>query len=280
MELQASARVVVDYARRHGIRRTASRLVRAVIYSRERIYLTRGDLVAEAAQPLTTDGFEVRRARADDPLVKAFPHLTAAKVSTWLGPDHLWFVLLRVGYRCVSTHVDRSVSGFLRLRPHQAYTVFIYTHPAFRRHGLSHVLRVAIARELVRHGFREVWSAESPTNYDTLIATERRGLPRVGTLTRTCVLGRVGFSLTPANHLSPAVIHGQLVRLKDVVPRMSHVGVLFNASVTTLDSESALKQSIADLATGLTVIPVRETTDQCTTFATALAMVRDGASMD
>jgi len=271
-----SGRAAVRYAKHRGLQRAARKLFRAFILGRQRIYLTRSNQCEVAALPLRTNGVEVRLARPNDPLVEAFPHLTISKIATWLAPDHLMFVILcdgrLVGYRCVSTKVDPSVSGFLGLRPHQIYTVFMYTNPEHRQHGLTRITRIAVARELVKRGFREAWSAESPTNHNAVIATERKGPIRVGTLTRTSLLGRVGFSMTPVTTLSPQLIHRQLTQFKEIARSAASVGLLFNPSVTIgVEGADALKSVAAELGAELTLLPVRETADQTSTFHEAFA---------
>lgn len=64
----------------------------------------------------------------------------------------------------------------------------IYTRPEFRRRGLTRVAQIAVARDLVARGFRGSFATESPANHASIIAADRKGSRRIGTVTRTCLV--------------------------------------------------------------------------------------------
>jgi hypothetical protein len=272
--------------RDYGLRRTIKKVVRTYLFARQRLYVTYVDWVVDAKRPLDLGGYEVRRARASDSLAAAFPHLTPSDIATWFRPDHFFYVLLRgedlVGYRCESTRPSPSVSRFLRLRPDQTFSIDHFIRPDLRRLGLARSLKFAVARDLAARGYTGSFGTEVPTNYATLISAPRRGTLRVGTLSRTCLLGRVRFALTPVKNLSPELVHRQLVMLKRVAPHVSHVGVLFNPSVvmTAADFEQATKTSAAGLGVTLTFLPVREASDQAAALAGALLPTAHDGTID
>ncbi len=280
MTLLRAAGDAVRYARDRGLRRAARKVFRTYVFARERLYVTRNDLLAMAQWPLDTSVFKVRRARPDDPLVEAFGHLKASTVSRWLGSPYFLYVILHegklVGLRCLSTGAGPALDAFFRLRPDQLFAVMYYTRPEYRRRGLSRIVKIAGARDLVQRGYRESFATELPTNYDTLIATQRTGSRRLGTLTRTCLFGRVRFALTPTTILSSQLVLRQLTILRQVVPKLPHVGVLFNPSVVipTSETEPATSALAAELGTKVTFFPVREAADQIGAFRSAFSTAR------
>lgn len=269
------------YLREYGLGRALRKLVRTYFFARERMYVVYVNWMEDAKSPLTLDGCEVRPARPDDPLAEAFPHLTSSTITAWLRPDHFFYVLLRggtlAGYRCVSTTATPSVGGFFRLRRHQLFVVDHFIRPELRRLGLARITKFAVAREVVARGFSEALALEAPTNYDEIISGPRRGVRRIGTLIRTCLLGRVRFALTPMMTLSPELVHRQLALLKQVAPHVSHAGVLFNPTVvtTTAETEQAATASVAQLEAKVTFLPVRDAGDQAGAFEAAFSKGRD-----
>jgi hypothetical protein len=227
------------------------------------------------------NGYEVRPAQPDDPFAEAFPHLTPATITTWLRPDHFFRVLLRggqlAGYRCAATTASPSVRPFFCLRPHQLFIVDHFVRPELRRLGLARLMRLTMAREVVACGFSEAFAIEMPTNYDAIISGQRRGNVRIGTLTRTCRLGRVRFALTPTVALWPELVRRQLAILRRAAPQVSHAGVLFNPTVvtTTPESEQVTIASVASLGARVTFLPVADTVAQTRAFEEALAAGRD-----
>jgi hypothetical protein len=271
---------VLRYQRDYGVVRSIRKFGRTYLFSRQRMHVTYVDWVEDAKQPLNLGGCEVRPARPDDPFGKAFPHLTPSVIARWLRPDHFFYVLLRAGtlagYRCVSTEASPSVRRFFRLGPHQLFIVDHFIRPELRRLGLARLLKFAMARALVVRGFSEGFALEAPTNYDTIFSGPRRGTSRVGTLVRTCRLGRIRFELTPVRALSPELIVRQLSLLKQVAPGVSHVGVLFNPTVVTTaaGSEEAARILAARLGATFTFLPVRDAVDQVGAFEVAAATAR------
>lgn len=267
----------LQYLRDRGFRRSVRKFFRTYVFARERMYVTYTDWVADAKLPLSMDGFEVRLARPDDPLAKAFPHLKPSTIANWLRPDHLFFVILHegklAGYRCVATGAGPALSRFFRLRPDQLFIVQLYTRPELRRLGLTRITKLAVARDVAARGFCGAFATEAPTNHATIISADRKGTLRVGTLTRTCLLGRVRFSLTPSTRLSPDLVSRQVALLRQVAPTVSHVGLLFNPSVVMAapDTERATRAAAAELGTEITFLPVREVADQASAFDEAFS---------
>jgi hypothetical protein len=233
------------------------------------MYVTRIDLVALAKQPLdNVDGLEVRCVRPTRALIASFPHLGPSLISKWAGPGHFFFLASHqgrpVGYRCLATVAPLSLKPFLRLRPHQLFTVDIFTAPDARRRGLTRAMKNASARYLVHRGYRETWSVQRVTNYDTVIASERTGSLRVGTLVRASFLGWTRFTLIPATVVSPTLVARQLDLLKHLAPAAKRVGVFFNPSVTRLSTDAleAITALAADRGVDIAYFKVREVTDQ------------------
>jgi hypothetical protein len=271
----------IGYVRGYGVSQAARRLWQACVFDRRRIYVTRYDLHAMAQLSIDTSGLEVRLARPDDPIIESFPNLAPSTIATWLSPGYFFFVALHggqfVAYYCLSTKVSAGLAPFLRLRHDQVFTVVIHTRQEFRRQGLARITRVGVARHLVARGFNEVLATESPTNHPTIVAADRAGLTRLGTLTRTCVLGRVSFWATPATTLEPPLVGRQLKLLRHLAPAVSRVGLLVNPSVviTSPEAEDAARRFAAKAGTDLTLLPVREAVDQAGAFEAALSMARE-----
>jgi hypothetical protein len=233
------------------------------------MYLTRIDLVALAKQPLdNVDGLEVRCVRPSKPLIASFPHLGPSLISKWAGPGHFFFLACHhgrpVGYRCLATVAPFSLKPFLRLRPHQLFTVDIFTAPHARRRGLTRAMKIVSARHLLDKGYRETWSVQRVTNHDTVIASERTGSLRVGTLVRMSVLGWTRFTVMPATVVSPTLVARQLELLEQIAPAISKVGILFNPSVTRLSPQTreALRSLAASRRLDLLLFEAREEVDQ------------------
>jgi putative ABC transport system substrate-binding protein len=237
------------------------------------MYMTYIDWIEDLNKPLNLDGCEVRPARPDDPFAEAFPHVTPATIRIWLRPDHIFQVLLRggilAGYRCVATSASPSVRPFFRLRPHQLFIIDHFVRPELRRLGLARIMKLFMAREVVARGFSEAFAIEAPTNYESVISGPRRGTMRIGTLMRTCWLGRIRFALTPVMALTPELIQRQLALLRQVAPHVAHAGVLFNPSVVTPAAET--EQA---MTAGITFLPVRDAVDQAAAFEEGFAAGR------
>ncbi len=266
--------------RDEGLRRTIKKVIRTYVFSHQRWYVAYVDWFEDLKKPLNLEGCEVRAARPDDPFAEAFPHVTPATIRIWLRPDHIFQVLLRggvlAGYRCVATTVTPSVRPFFRLGPHQLFVVDHFVRPELRRLGLARIMKYAMAREVVARGFSEALAIEDPTNYDVIVSNPRRGVMRVGTLTRTCRLGRVRFGLTPVMAMSSGLVRRQLAVLRQAAPQLSHAGVLFNptAVTTTPEIEQAATATVASLGARLTLLPVRDAVAQARAFEEAFAAGR------
>ena len=256
------------YLSEYGLRQTARKLFRTQVYARERMYLIRWDPLPLASLPLTTGDFELRLARPDDRLTEAFPHLRRSWIAPWFGPGHFFHLALHKGtpvaYRCLASTAGPLLDPFLRLRAHQLYAVDRFTRPEFRRRGLLRIMKIAQAHAVVPRGIRDVWAVESVTNHDAIISSDKTGTVRVGTLIRTSVLGRLHFSLTPARILPAELIRRQLGLLRQLVPALARVGVLFNPSVTRAEVETSesTKALAAALGVDLVFFEVRAESDQ------------------
>jgi hypothetical protein len=271
----------IGYVRDLGMSRATRKLRQAYFFDRRRIYLIRGDLRAIAQWPIDTSDFAVRLARPDDPLIESFPDLSPSTIATSFGPDHLFFVTAYrgtlVAYYSVSTRASMSVAPFVRRRPDQIHGVNVYVRREFRRLGLSRITRIGAARDLVGRGFHELLGTEIPTNHPAIIANERAGFTRLGTLTRTCTLGRLHFWATPATTLEPRLVSRQLKLLRQVAPAVSRVGVLVNPSVvrTSAEAEETAQRMAGEVGVHFAFLPVREADDQAGAFEAALSRARD-----
>jgi hypothetical protein len=276
-----SWRDAIGFVKDRGVRQATERVWQTYFFDRQRIYLTRYDLRAMARLPLDTSRFEVRLARPDDPILGSFPRLAPSTLARWQHPDYLLFVTVDrgqlVAYRCLSTRASAWVAPFVRRRPDQLHGIIIHVREDLRRHGLARITRIGVSRAVVARGFHWLLGAEQPTNYQALIANDRMGLTRFGTLTRTCVLGRVRFWATPTSTLAPPLVGRQLELLRRVAPAVSRAGLLVNPSVvaSSPEVEEAARRRAAEAGAELTVLPVREAVDQTGAFEAALATARE-----
>lgn len=188
------------YLKNNGLRRSLGKLVSAYIVGHQKWYLTREDLARYIGVPVVARGLEFRAARLDDvPAMHAFAsRMSRQTLRTWCGPDYYFFITLKDGvpisYRCLSRLVHPGVIGFIQLRPDQIFMVDEFTAPEFRRRGITRQMAIAMAPLLVAHGFREVFGIHRVDNHDTIAAVRAKGIPRIGTVTRWCVLGKTSFT--------------------------------------------------------------------------------------
>jgi hypothetical protein len=96
-----------------------------------------------------------------------------------------------LSYRCLSTLVHPGVAGFVTLDPHQIFIVGEFTVPACRRRGITRLMAIAMTPRLIAHGFREVLGVHRTDNHDTITAVARKGIPTLGTVTRTRTLWKI-----------------------------------------------------------------------------------------
>jgi hypothetical protein len=258
-----------SYLKEHRLRRAIRKLLRAYVYGRERMYLTRIDLVALAKQPLdNVEGLAVRCVRPSKALIASFPHLGPSLIAKWTGPGHFFVLACHqgrpVGYRCMATVPPPSLKPFLRLRAHQLFTIDLFTDPDVRRRGLTRAMKIVSARHAVDNGYRETWAVQRVTNYDTVVASERTGSVRVGTLVRTSLLGRTRFTLIPVTVVSARLVARQLDLLEQLAPGTTRVGILFNPSLTRLSPQTreALSSLAASRRLELLLFEAREEVDQ------------------
>jgi hypothetical protein len=63
---------------------------------------------------------------------------------------------------------------------------------------------------LTARGFSEVLGIHRVDNQDTIAAVRAKGIPRIGTIIRTRVLGRTSFTYEPASDAAAASRHVEL----------------------------------------------------------------------
>lgn len=192
------------YLRNNGLARSLGKFLATYVAGRQRWYMTSEDLQRCLDWPAPAGSEEFRFAAAADlPAMGAFTgRMTPEILAEWCGPRYFFFLTLidgqPVSYRCLSTLVHPGVEGFVRLRPDQIFMVDEFTVPAFRRRGITRRMAAAMAPTLVARGFREVVGIHRVDNGDTIAATEAKGIPRVGTVTRWCVPWQVWFTFEAA----------------------------------------------------------------------------------
>jgi GNAT superfamily N-acetyltransferase len=199
-----SASEALLYVRNNGLRRSIAKAMTGYIAGRQRWYMTREDLTRYVGQTVEESDFEYRFARRDDvPRMEALTRrMSPGILALWCGADYYFFLTLRdgqpVSYRCLSRLVHPGVVGFVRLRSDQIFMVDEYTVPEFRRRGITRQMAIAMAPLLLELGYREVLGIHRTDNHDTVAAARAKGIPRIGTVTRTCLLWRITFSYEPA----------------------------------------------------------------------------------
>jgi hypothetical protein len=126
---------------------------------------------------------------------------------TWCGSDYYFFIALidgePVSYRCLSTRLHPGVSDLILLEPGQLFMVDEFTAPAFRRRGLTRRLAIGMTPALQECGIREVLGIHRTDNLDTIAAARKKGILRVGTITRYRALWKVWFDYIDANDSVP-----------------------------------------------------------------------------
>jgi len=257
------------------------RLFETYIAGHKRTYLLQSNYEVVGGLPLRDEGLVFRFARPDDlaALTLKFTQVQPATFRTWLGPNHFLYLALAgdepAAFRCDSTVVPPSIRPVLHLRPDQVFMVDISTAPAFRRQGITRRIRIAMAREMLRLGYRDSWGLQRQMNRKALAAFDRTPdvIERFGTLARTSVLGRVRFSLTPSRWLSAEHV-GTLAQLvADLVPGTARAALLFNPGTTIAPPEAteAVTRAVAKLGIELRILAVTETDDQAGAFSDAFA---------
>ena len=224
-----SASEALLYLRNNGLRRSVAKAMTGYIAGQQRWYMTREDLTRYAGQEVDDAGFEYRFARRDDvPRMQGFTRRMSPGILTlWCGADYHFFLTLRdgepVSYRCLSRLIHPGVVGFVRLRPDQIFMVDEYTVPAYRRRGITRQMAIAMTPFLFELGFREVLGIHRIDNDDTIAAARAKGIPRIGTVTRTCFLWRITFSYEPAVELGTLtnVAEDNIVAAPDAAPEAS-----------------------------------------------------------
>ncbi|HEV8586419.1 MAG TPA: GNAT family N-acetyltransferase [Methylomirabilota bacterium] len=198
------------YLRHNGPRRALAKLLAGYVAGRQRWHVTLESLTRIADAPRRTDGLELRFARVEDlPRMERFAaRVPRAVLRRWCEPAFMFFLALAggepVSYRCLSTRVHPGVAGFIRLGSGQVFMVDEYTDPAFRRRGITRRMTEAMAPWLIAGGVREVVGVHRVDNHETIAAARAKGIPRVGTVTRTRLLWKVWFEWCGADALDQA----------------------------------------------------------------------------
>lgn len=194
----------LHYMRVRSLRVFLARLVRLYVVGREQWYVTRTGLEQWVGVPPRDPTLEVRLARPEDlPHLAKYGRHRADTVARWLAPPYILFVATRDGvpiaFRSLSTMPHHWVAGFFDgLAADQIYALDLFVAPEFRNRGVTFDLMAVTNQWMVERGYRELLSIQRTDNEASIIVTTARNIDRLGTLTRTCRLGRVTFSFTPA----------------------------------------------------------------------------------
>jgi len=273
----------VHYLRTRGSRRAMQKLLHGYISGRRRIYLLWSDYEALATMPLADQRLTFRFARPQDfaALAERFPQVRPQTFEQWLGQNYFLYLALAgeepAALRCDSMVVSHSIRPILRLRADQVFMEDIATAPAFRRQGITRQIRIAMAREMMRLGYRSSWGLQLPMNRKALEAFDRTPevIERVGTITRTSVLGHVRYRLTLSRWLSADHI-GTLVQVvADLLPRAPRVALLFNPGTTKAPPGAieAVTRAAAKRGVELRVSAVTDAEDQIGAFTDEFAQI-------
>lgn len=281
MQLLADA---TYFARAYGLRKAARRFVATYLHGERRTYLVRSNYVSIAATSVPDIGLTFRFARPEDvtPLAAdtGFP---AGVLQAWLDRGDLLFLALRdgrpVALRCdATTVVTPWVRPVLRLPPDQVFMVDVFTHPAFRRQGLTRQVRVAQAREMLRRGYRAGWGLQKPLNRQALAAFDRTPdmLERVALLSRTSTMGFARFCLDLCRPLSEHPI-GQLLDVgRALCPAATRIAVLFNPGTRMAHpaAVSSIHREAASRAVEVQLVGVTEAEAQAAAFQEGFESIR------
>ena len=198
----ATIQLVAHYARRRGVRPLLGKLARRLGGS-ERWYVTCGDLTAWAHAPRRQPSIDIRAARpADLPALERLGRQRPDTLRAWMRPGQFLFVAEHageiIGYRALAPKPHPWVAGYFRLRPDQIYGLDLFTHPAWRRRGVTYELMAYANPRLLAQGYREVISIQRVDNHESIATTRARGIARLGVLERRTFFGRVRFRFEPS----------------------------------------------------------------------------------
>lgn len=270
--------------RARGARDFLRRAARFYLRGEERYYLTWDDFVGPSTLPLESGDVQFRLAGPEDlDALAAFAPHPRPRLQAWLGRGYLAALALKggeaVGYYSFMTRPPQRVRPAIRLRPDELFAVEIYTVPSLRRQGITRRFRIAIARMLRERGYRGTWGLQAPLNYLAVDAADR--LPaltrRTGTLTRRCLLGRVGFDFDPAAPLSAPRVASSVELLRAVLgPAARRIAIVLSPGSVILHPGCVEETLAAHAALGvqLRIVPVRESVDQARAFAVAFEALR------
>lgn len=259
-----SPREAMDYVRAHGLGAAARKAVRVYLHDRRRNYLGRVDHAAgAAAAPVPQHGLTFRFAHPDDVpgLVTSFAE-GPASFARRLRPPSVMLLALEgerpVAYQCLSPFAPPTVRPVLPLAPDQIFSGDVLVHPALRGRGVIGQLMTAASHLLLARGIRERWFTIDGLNHVSEDAFFRgaHATDRVGTLTRTCRLGRVRFEFVPATPLSARRIARLLSLLTAVRGPVSRVAMLLDPASLTVDPRRADEVARAMAPPGVELRPV------------------------
>jgi GNAT superfamily N-acetyltransferase len=190
------------YLKNRGVRRAVSTAVTAFLVGRRRWLVTCEDLTKwQGARP-DVPGVELRLACRDDiPRLRRLPRWPADGPEAWMEPGRYLFLALQgdevLAYRGLVTEVHPLVSAVLPLRADQVYESDVYTIAQHRRRGISRALNIASAPFLLTRGYREALGLQRLNAREAIFASRAKGIPHIGMITRTQVLGWVWLRFDP-----------------------------------------------------------------------------------
>lgn len=182
------------YVRNRGIRRACSTAITAFLVGRRRWLVTCEDLTRwDGAQP-DVPGVEFRlTGREDIPRLRRLSRWPADGPEAWLESGRYLFLALQggdvVAYRGLTADAHPLVSKVLQLREDQIYEADVYTVPAHRRRGISRALNIAAAPFLIARGYRQAIGLQRLNAREAIFASRAKGIPHIGLVSRTNVLG-------------------------------------------------------------------------------------------
>jgi hypothetical protein len=200
------------YLRHNGPWRSLAKFLGGYVAGRQRWHVTLEDLGDYTGPSPSADGLELRFARLEDvPSMGRFTTRMAPSVlRAWCGPGYYFFIAViggePVSYRCLSTRLHPGVSELIRLAPGQLFMVDEFTDPAFRRRGITRQLAIGMMPKLQELGIREVLGVHRTDNHDTIAAASKKGIPRLGTITRYRMLWKVWFDYVDAQDGAATVL--------------------------------------------------------------------------
>lgn len=202
MSISVTLISATTYLRNKGLRRFAGTAVATFLIGRRRWYVTREDLTSWSGAEPRVPGLQIGLASEKDlAALRRLPQWPSDGPEAWFTPERFLFLALKDGevisYRGLTTGVHPLVRDVLKLRPDQIYEADIYTVPEFRRRGISRALNIVAAPLLLSRGYREAISLQRTNAVEAIAASRAKGVPHVGVITRTQVLGMAWLRFDP-----------------------------------------------------------------------------------